>query len=145
MSDSLRQIKANKDKNSQALEYEQLIRNLVSEKSELEDIANEYKQELEKISISNDDIESLHQTVETTFKIIMGAGIIKYDSDEEQATTTQSLNALLALLNSDTLRTLQLLGYNYKEAIGAPLTEVTSRFILNKLSSETTKVKRQRK
>lgn len=75
VSDSLRQIKSNNDKNSQILEYEQLIRDLVSEKSELEDIANEYKQELEKISISDADIESLHQTVETTFEIIMDSGI----------------------------------------------------------------------
>lgn len=141
VSDSLRQIKSNKDKNSQILEYEQLIRDLVSEKSELEDIANEYKQELEKISISDADIESLHQTVETTFKIIMDSGIIDYDSDADQASTTKSIEALLALLNSNTLRTLQLLGYNYKEAIGAPLTEATSSFILNKLSPEVTKSK----
>lgn len=144
VSDSLRQIKANKDKDSQILEYEQLIRDLVSEKSDLEDIAHEYKQELEKVSISDAEIESLHHTVETTFQIIKGSGFVNYNSEDEKVAADKSIDALLQLLNSDTLRTLQLLGYNYKEAIGAPLTEATSSFILSKFSSKTSRPKQRR-
>ncbi|MPM69444.1 hypothetical protein SDC9_116389 [bioreactor metagenome] len=43
------------------------------------------------------------------------------------------MNTLVELLNKDTLKTMQLLGFNYKEAIGQPLTEVCSNAIKFKL------------
>ena len=50
-----------------------------------------------------------------------------------------NMNQLVALLNKDTLKTMQLLGFNYKEAIGEPLTEVCSNAIREKLSGRTLK------
>ncbi|MCE2352734.1 hypothetical protein MKI28_00515 [Streptococcus thermophilus] len=44
---------------------------------------------------------------------------------------------LVALLNKDTLKTMQLLGFNYKEAIGEPLTEACSNAIREKLGGRT--------
>jgi len=42
---------------------------------------------------------------------------------------------IVELLNKDTLKTVQLLGFNYKEAIGEPLTEITADLIKKKLST----------
>ena len=39
------------------------------------------------------------------------------------------------LLNKDTLKTMQLLGFNYREAIGEPLTEVCANTIKSKLGN----------
>ena len=50
-----------------------------------------------------------------------------------------SMKQLVALLNKDTLKTMQLLGFNYKEAIGEPLTEVCSNAIRNKLGGLSSK------
>ena len=49
------------------------------------------------------------------------------------------MKQLVALLNKDTLKTMQLLGFNYKEAIGEPLTEVCSNAIRNTLGSLSSK------
>lgn len=49
------------------------------------------------------------------------------------------MKQLVALLNKDTLKTMQLLGFNYKEAIGEPLTEVCSNAIRNKLGGLSSK------
>jgi len=46
----------------------------------------------------------------------------------------ENINLLIELLNKDTLKTMQLLGFNYKEAIGQPLTEVCANAIKRKLS-----------
>lgn len=51
----------------------------------------------------------------------------------------ESMLKLVGLLNKDTLKTMQLLGFNYKEAIGLPLTEVCSDAIKNKLGSNLNK------
>lgn len=119
-------IKLNHDNKKQITEYEQLINNLLDNKNNLERISREYKERLERVVISDEDIESLHNTVGNVIELV------KNYSAEEDNDTENSLNTLVNLLNSDTLRTLQLLGYNYKEAIGVPLTKVTADFILNK-------------
>lgn len=141
VSDKLRQIKANNDKDAQILEYEDLVRSLVREKSELEDIASGYKEQIEKITISDDDIESLHNTVEKIITIILSSSFMSSENEDDKSSTADSLYSLLQLLNSDTLKTLQLLGYNYKEAIGIPLTEATANFISGKLKNNRSKSK----
>ena len=49
------------------------------------------------------------------------------------------MKQLGTLLNKDTLKTMQLLGFNYKVAIGKPLTEVFSNAIRNKLGGLSSK------
>jgi hypothetical protein len=44
-----------------------------------------------------------------------------YSSQQENK---GKLDLLIGLLNKDVLKTLQLLGFNYKEAIGIPFTEL---------------------
>lgn len=119
-------IKSNRDAKKQITEYDQLINELLDNRNNLELISRNYKERLERVTISDADIESLHKTVA---KII---GLLKPFSDDESSSV--SLNTIIELLNSDTLKTLQLLGYNYKEAIGKPLTEITANFLKEKLS-----------
>lgn len=47
----------------------------------------------------------------------------------------KSIEQLVDLIQVDTLRTMQLLGFNYREAIGEPLTELVANSI--KESSKT--------
>lgn len=125
----VQQIKATKDQNQQIAEYNQLINNLLTNRNDLENISQQYKEKIERLIISDEDIEKLHNTIKTVLNLIYTF----QDTDEE----SESVDALLKLLNSDTLRTLQLLGFNYKKAIGDPLTEVTSKFITGHLSFNT--------
>lgn len=44
---------------------------------------------------------------------------------------TINLRAIKDIINIDTLKTMQLLGFNYKEAIGVPLTNLCANTIMN--------------
>ena len=44
---------------------------------------------------------------------------------------TITLRAIKDIINVDTLKTMQLLGFNYKEAIGVPLTNLCANTIMN--------------
>ncbi|HEO7293547.1 TPA: hypothetical protein VBE66_001984, partial [Streptococcus agalactiae] len=46
-----------------------------------------------------------------------------------------SFQQMTELLNKDTLKTMQLLGFNYREAIGEPLTEVCANTIKSRLGN----------
>lgn len=104
-------------------EYEEIINDLITEKQELIRIANAYKQQYENINISDEDMEYLHNTL----KIVL-------ESTSPDGKTDENLSVALAFLNKDTLKTMQLIGFNYKEGIGRPLTELCEEWIKLKLS-----------
>jgi phosphomevalonate kinase len=130
-------IKAIKDeKNSEKIRntYDEIISELLSEREEAIRIAQAYKTELDRIEISDEDIEHLHNTVSRVLEIIKAFQMISAAAkgeDEVQKVTAQtdSYEQIKALISVDTLKTMQLLGFNYKAAIGEPLTEICANAI----------------
>lgn len=96
--------------------YDEIISQLLSEREEAIRIAQAYKEELEKVVISDEDIEHLHNTVEKVLEI--------FKVRSPQSENIESLEQLKELISVDTLKTMQLLGFNYKAAIGEPLTKL---------------------
>lgn len=135
VSNKITQIKLNHDLKKQVTQYDQLINDLLENKNNLERISRSYKEKLERVIISDEDIESLHNTVATIIQLVKSFSDTT-NTNETNSQDQESLDVLLDLLNSDTLKTLQLLGYNYKQAIGEPLTKITADFITKKLTSE---------
>lgn len=130
VTNKITQIKSNHDLKKQVTDYEQLVNDLLDNKNKLELTARNYKERLEQVTISDSDIESLHHTVSIVLKIIKPLSQSGEQEDEK------SIDIVLDLLNSDTLKTLQLLGYNYKKAIGEPLTQITAEFLKAKLDTK---------
>ena len=107
--------------------YDEIINELISEREEAIRIAQVYKNELEKIEISDKDIKHLHNTVTRVLDIL------KVMSPE---TSVDTFEPLKELIDVDTLKAMQLLGFNYKAAIGEPLTELCANVILSKVKSQ---------
>ena len=112
--------------------YDEIVNELLSEREQAIRIAQAYKEEYEKVHIDDKDIEYLHNTLERVISLLSSFTNVE-DGKED------SMKQLVALLNKDTLKTMQLLGFNYKEAIGEPLTEVCSNAIRNKLGGLSSK------
>lgn len=110
--------------------YDEIVSELLSERDQAIRIAQIYKEEYEKVNINDEDIEYLHNTLEQVISLLSSFNSVEDDEAE-------SIKQLVKLLNKDTLKTIQLLGFNYKEAIGEPLTEVCSNAIRNKLGGLT--------
>ena len=106
--------------------YDEIINELLLEREQALRIAQAYKEEYDRVNIGDDDIEYLHNTLKQVIKLLSSFTIM----DENRRS---NMNQLVALLNKDTLKTMQLLGFNYKEAIGETLTEVCSNAIRDKL------------
>ncbi|MCL6634023.1 MAG: hypothetical protein K6T63_15510 [Alicyclobacillus herbarius] len=103
--------------------YDELINELLSEREEAIRIAQVYKNELEKIEISDSDIEHLHNTVTRVLEILKFAFP---DAPIKELAMFQSL------ITADTLKAMQLLGFNFRAAIGEPLTELCAEAIRGK-------------
>ena len=136
-------MKTEKDIGKVKQNYENILNGLLNERAEALRIAQAYRDELEKVEISDEDIEHLHNTVERLIEIIKNVLIKQNNGEDNQEIQEQisSFEQIKELISVDTLKTMQLLGFNYKQAIGDPLTMILRNFILSKVpTSDNTEV-----
>ena len=114
-------LKSEKNLETVRSAYDELINVLLQEREEAIVIAQTYKSEIERVYISDEDMEYLHNTISKVLELLKA-----YSGDTIDIT---SLESLKELINKDVLKTMQLLGFNYKEAIGKPLTNLCANAI----------------
>ncbi len=138
VSTKIRAIKAEKNIDKIRNTYDEIISELLNEREEAVRIAQAYKSELEKVVISDEDIQHLHNTVSRILEIIKKSQIASAERVSPEAVETvksqvESYEQIKELISVDTLKTMQLIGFNYKSAIGEPLTLMLKNFILSKV------------
>lgn len=116
----IRSVKDVKDAEKLRTTYDALINEVLSEREEAVRIAQVYKAELDRIEISDEDIQHLHNTI---------SGVLDILKSMSPDLPVESFNAIKDLISIDTLKTMQLLGFNYKAAIGEPLTQLCANAI----------------
>ena len=139
VSTKIRAIKEEKNIDKIRNTYDEIISELLNEREEAVRIAQAYKSELEKVVISDEDIQHLHNTVSRILEIIKKSQIASAEQVSPEAVETvksqvESYEQIKELISVDTLKTMQLIGFNYKSAIGEPLTLMLKNFILSKVT-----------
>ena len=139
VSSKIKTIKEEKNVEKIRSTYDEIINELLNEREEAVRIAQAYKSELEKVVISDEDIQHLHNTVSRILEIIKetqlaSAKPLGNEAIEAVKKQAESYEQIKALISVDTLKTMQLLGFNYKSAIGEPLTLMLKHFILSKVA-----------
>lgn len=129
VSTKIAQVKKKNEVEEIHKQYEEIINHLLEDNFELQRISMTYQSLYEQVTITDEDIEHLQRTLKRTLELF-----IKYDQSYEE--NRESLELIIELINVDTLKSMQLLGFNYNAAIGEPLTIACSNFIKNKLSVE---------
>lgn len=124
-------IKEEKNLEKVRATYDEIINELISEREEAIRIAQAYKSELDRIEISDENIEHLNKTVGRILEIL------KVMAPNTPIETYEQLKELISV---DTLKAIPLLGFNYKAAIGEPLTQLCADAILSK-AKDTNKAK----
>ncbi len=115
VSTKIKAIQNDKDIEAVKNSYNEIVNELLSEREEAVRIAQVYKSEVDRYQISDEDIQHLHATVETALEILRSLS---------PTTNVEGFNQIKDLISIDTLKAIQLLGFNYKKAIGEPLTEL---------------------
>lgn len=114
--------KAKKNDKNTIEVYDEIVNELIEERAEAIRIAQSYKNELEKYEISDKDIEHLNKTISTVLDIL---------KEVSPGIDLNMFNKFKKLISVDTLKAMQLIGFNYKKAIGEPLTELCSATIIS--------------
>lgn len=129
ISSKIKTVKEEKNVDKVRATYDEIINELLSEREEAVRIAQAYKSELEKVVISDEDIQHLHNTVTRILELVK-----KSQGNGDVNNQIQAYEQIKELISVDTLKTMQLLGFNYKAAIGEPLTLMLRNFILSKVA-----------
>ena len=107
--------------------YEEIINDLIADRSQLIAIAQAYEAELKRYTLTDEDIEHLQSTASAALDAV---ATFSPESDLD------GFRSLKSLISVDTLKAMQLLGFDYKKAIGDPLTEACARAITNGLGGK---------
>jgi hypothetical protein len=103
----------------------ELVNELVDDKNELIAIAQAYEQELVAQRIAEKDITYI------TTKLLPVVENLAGFADDTDA--TQTIDAIKGLVTVETLTIMQLVGFNFRRAIGEPLTTLVESLILSQI------------
>jgi len=116
-------------------QFEGIIQDLISEKNELINIVQAYERELILRKISNDDIEYITEKLAPILEQLVLNSNSSEDEDEARK-IAETVELLKPIVSKETFNILQLLGFNFKEAIGEPLTQLLKSKITSNISTE---------
>ncbi len=104
-------------------ELEEIVNELVADKAELVRIAQAYEEEFVAQRLSSENVEYIIGSVVPVLERLVA------ESGDETA-VQKMMDLLQPVLSVETLTVLQLVGFNFKRAIGEPLTEVLHQRIM---------------
>lgn len=134
VNDKIRSAKAKHEDKQTIAELIDLVQELVSEKQDIQSIAQAYEKELAAQQLSKQDIDFISEAVVPVLKNL-GA-----DSMEEEK-LQETMDIIEPLLSPTTLRVMQILGFNFKKAVGEPLTNLSNEKIRNLSESQNVEFK----
>lgn len=137
VADRIRVAKSKKKDDQTIQELEDIISEVLDERQQLVQISQGLAEALASQRISKDEIDYIVGTVIPLIEKFMGADEDGPSDEAEEdgahaSDPSQQLEALKALISVETLTIMQLIGFNYKEAIGQPLTHIVQTFLFAK-------------
>ena len=123
VADRLAVLRTRKDARENAAQLEEIVNDLIADKMELLQIARAFEEDLVAQRITPEQAAALVDAVVPALKLMADSG-----GSQGQ----KSIEPLLPLLTADMIEALQLLGFNFRKALGEPLTELLADFLHSK-------------
>ena len=128
--DRIRSVRARKRDKDTIAELEDIVNDLLSDKNELVRIAQSYEDELVAQRISADDIEYIASSLVPILRQLPES--FAAQQSPGAASVDGMIDLLQPLLSVETVTVFQLLGFNFREAIGKPLTDLVAQLIASR-------------
>lgn len=129
--DKIKAAKNDQDNKQTIAKLEELISELIDDKQSLIQIAQTYQSSLAAQSITEAEIEYVSSELLPIIETL-----VESSNDEGKEKMTATIELLKPILSKETIKIMQIMGFNYKEAIGQPLTELLASTIRSKIQDE---------
>lgn len=128
--DKMKAVKQKDNKDETISNLEEIISELIADKNSLIRISQAYEEKLITQRITENEIEYI-----TTSVVPILEELLKQNSSDGSEKMQEGLDLLKQLLSKETFNIMQILGFNFKKAIGEPLTELLASLIRSKVST----------
>lgn len=128
--DKIRAVKKKGDKDEIISNLEEIINDLISDKNRLIQISQAYEENLITQKITQEEIDYITNSI-----IPLLEEFLKQSSQDDSGKIQDGINAIKPILSKEIFNIMQILGFNFKEAIGEPLTELLAAFIRTKINT----------
>lgn len=125
----IKSAKATGDNEKIISNLEEIINELISDRNQLIQLTQSYEEKMITQKISEGDIEYITENI---YPII--ETLLEHTSSENAEKTLEALNLFKPILSKELFNIVQLLGFNFKSAIGEPLTDIIKSAITSKIS-----------
>lgn len=128
--DKIRTVKNKGDKDEIISNLEEIINELISDKNRLIQISQAYEENIITQKITQDEIDYITNSI-----IPLLEDVLKQSTNDDSGKIQDGINAIKPILSKEIFNIMQILGFNFKEAIGEPLTELLAAFIRSKINT----------
>lgn len=134
IADRIQTVRSKKKDQETIAELEQIVNDLQSDRAELVRIAQAFEEEMVAQRIAPKDVEYITKNIVPVLTRLLEFGAAEDGSDPSEVEAM--LNIVKPIVSVETVTVLQLVGFNFKEAVGGPLTELVRCLILSKAQPE---------
>lgn len=128
--DKIRALKKKGNKDEIISNLEEIINDLISDKNRLIRISQAYEENLITQKITQDEIDYISNSI-----IPLLEEFLKQSNQDDFGKIQDGINVIKPILSKEIFNIMQILGFNFKEAIGEPLTELLATFIRSKIDT----------
>ncbi len=132
--DKIRTVKKKENKDEIISNLDEIINDLISDKNKLIQICHVYEENLATQKIKEEEIDYI-----TTSIIPILEDLVSQGENEGTEKIQETMSIAKSLVSKETLNIMQMLGFNFKNAIGEPLTKLVSSFIESKMINSSDK------
>ena len=132
--DRINHLRASGEQSKVIAGLEEIISSLMADKSDLTRIAQTYQAELVSQQLTAGDVQYIASTIIPILESFAGPS----EGDDEDVAASpmrKNIDALRPLLSAETVNVLQLLGFNFRRAIGEPLTKLAESAIISNVNN----------
>lgn len=125
--------KTSRTKDEAIGELQEIINELIDERNQLVQITQAFEEKMNMGKMSDEDIDYITQKVVPLLENLM-----ELNDEEDDSKNRETLELFKPILSKETFNILQLFGFNFKKALGEPLTDLANKAIKsnNPISNE---------
>lgn len=126
--DRIKTVKQKGDKDEIIGNLESIINELIADKNALLQISRAYEEYFVTQRITDDEIDYITKSI-----VPLLEKLLQQTNNDESGKIQEGIDMIKSVLSKETFNIMQIIGFNFKEAIGEPLTELLASFIRTKV------------
>lgn len=135
ISDRVRKAKASQDTADQIVELEGIIDDLMADKLELTEISRKYEELTSFNKISEEDVSYITDNLIPVIEEFLTEATALSTDPNAMDELNNIIGVIKPIVSLETITILQMFGFNFRDAVGQPLTELVKKIILKKVNS----------